>query len=1024
MSAGYNQFVLNRTLKVTHNGNHHFMATPLSTIDQLGLFLPSEPKRKRGADDVDGRPNMPSTTAQQEDERLIQLLQSDLNNLTHIITENSPYSGSNEFEPIDNMNNLLGNAERRRREGNTTAMKINLRELHAAVLRFNVNDFGVPPQSMETVLASLLGLSAKYANFEEPVPDETKESSPRDKQTAHHKLDEAFRVNQSINRIPGMYAPGNKKPSTVSSKKPSTVSSNKTPGASIPSNKTSETTSVHGPRPSRKPNITHRQPGVTVRVTLTRPNATGKIADLLRHCSNHNCSRNLILHQECLTTYTFQYNSGNHPRSADISKDDVMVESIINMDKPDVLKTGMLVQVKNVDQPWWTAKYLEMPGTEEQLAKLKEELNKPLIVLKQELKELRNLNYDEDRPKFNALNRSTIDEKKREIAQYERQADQKLEKLKRGMYVVEDGVATYVDPNDPHSPKENWEYVQKWKAVEKWEFEPYGDDNDEWRFPDCPVISMSTKHIQILNKNGVFEPVIVTEIGETGGWDNAPEHIVTYERPQNPGTGYILDTWIQQYKMGWDDEKQEDAMGDNNYIYNSENDAPPCGDSDMDEVWEHLYNVNDIVEHKGQRGTVSNVDVQNRSYTINFDTSAVSNVQEDKIVPTEQLQYTPGHLVLYNFRVCRIIRLNANNYTLEQTPHKAENIEALFEAFQSSHDQDWRTFLFTGAETVTEVSDRALQEYCLIQTNGVRSICKKNGVTKRYLKLLNERGQKRKVTLNSKNIKEPEEVNDIIEAMFRQEQDDTVEPSYWDFEVGQMVEVYDNGQMTLVHRRLAALHQELDNLEHRLAREKRKKWKSLYRSDIDKKNQEIMQYQGLVSGKWPIGTIVEHETNKIKEQESYRVEVNGTTKLYSVSQLGSLQPVPSSMSGAARLAAGVDDAAVDDGADDDEYIDSETEDIAMSNSADENDNNDSGLDEEWVPLAEVGAIVKIIPTNEILSVDSIDYDSEQTKMSDGNKYRNDQFDIYIEDIESEPDEESKYNEMDDETDSEDSADEF
>ncbi len=107
----------------------------------------------------------------------------------------------------------------------------------------------------------------------------------------------------------------------------------------------------------------------------------------------------------------------------------------------------------------------------------------------------------------------------------------------------------------------------------------------------------------------------------------------------------------------------------------------------------------------------------------------------------------------------------------------------------------------------------------------------------------------------------------------------------------------------------------------------------------------------------------------------------------------------------------------------DEYIDSETEDIAMSNSADENDKNDSGLDEEWVPLAEIGDIVKIIPTNEILSVDSIDYDSEQTKMSDGNKYRNEQFDIYIENIESGSDDPSKYV-TDDETDSEDSDDEL
>ena len=978
MSAGYNQFVSNRTLRVNNSGNHHFLTTPaaapLSTMGQLDQFLPSEPKRT-----LNGLPKSAALTSEQEDTALIQLLKANLRTLTFGLTQLSTSSVGHQFEPIDTMNELIDRAEHNHKEGNTTAMKMNIRQLHKVGSKFNINDFGAPSRLMEMALKSILDHSAKYAELDGPAPtaDETKEAPPRD-------IEAELRRYGAINGIPKMY--------------------NKRRRIAVP---TSGGSSGRGQRTK----LVRQRPGVKMRVRLIRSAATGKIADLLKPGP-----RNLILISQGHTHYTFQYNSGNHPKSADISKDDVVVEPIIHMDKPDVLKTGMLVQVKYANQPWWTGKFLELPATKEQLVQFEKELNQPLRVLKRTLQELRQLSYEEssglDRPKWVALNRSTIDEKKQEIVQYKRQARQKYENMQKGLYVVEDDVATFVDVTS---------------TLKTWDFAPYGDDNDDWRFPNCPLITMSTDHIQVLNVDGVFEPVTVTEIGETDGLDTAPEHIVFYERQDEPGVVYTLDTWYQQYKLGWDDEKtdQADAQDSKDYVYNSENEAPTFGDSDMDEVWEHLYNVNDTVELAGQRGTVSNVDVQNRSYTINFDTSAVSNVQEDEIVPTEHLQYTPGHLVLYNFRVCRIIRLNANNYTLEQTPHKAENIEALFEAFQSSHDQDWRTFLFTGAETVTEVSDRALQEYCLIQTNGVRSICKKNGVTKRNLKLLNERGQKRKVTLNSKNIKEPEEVNDIIEAMFRQEQDDTVEPSYWDFEVGQAVEVYDNGQMTLVHRRLAALHQELDNLEHRLAREKRKKWKSLYRSDIDKKNQEIMQYQGLVSGKWPIGYIVEHETNKIKEQESYRVEVNGTTRSYNVSQLGSLQPVPSSMSGAARLAAGVDDAAVDDGADDDEYIDSETEDIALSNSADENDNNDSGLDEVWVSLAEVGDIVKIIPTNEILSVDSIDYDSEQTKMSDGNKYRNDQFDIYIEDIESEPEQEEADNvDNDDETDSEDSDDEL
>ena len=689
----------------------------------------------------------------------------------------------------------------------------------------------------------------------------------------------------------------------------------------------------------------------------------------------------------------------------------MVVEDIINMDKPDVLQTGMLVQVKWGGDHWWTGKFVELPATQDQLDEFEEELNQPLTDLKRNLKELKQLRDEEsngpDRPKWVALYRSSIDEKKQEIVQYKRQARQKYERLQRGLYVVEDNIANFMDTSS---------------TLKKWEFVPYGDDTDEWRFPDCPLINLGD-HIRVSNADGVFEPVTVTEVGQTNftkddSLNSAPEHIVSYERESEPGVAYTLNTWYQQYKLGWDDEKTEKAPDDPDYIHSSEEDE---NDSDMD-VWENLYNESEEVVVGAQRGTVLSVDDQNRSYTITLDDgSARGNVKEDEIVPSEQLQYGPGRIVLYDYKVCRIIRLNADNYTLEQSPHQADNIEALFDAFQDSNEKDWRTFLFTGAKTVNDVTDDDLQKYCLIKTNGIRSVCKKNGTTQLSLKLLNANGTKRSVVLDSKNIQEPEEVNDIIEAMFRQEEDEDTDKSYLDFDVGQAVEVYDNEQKTLVHRRLSALQQELSILKRRLDGATNDKWKSFYRSEIDQKNQEIMRYQGLISDQWPIGTIVKHQPNNVKEQDSYQVQVNGTTKIYSVSQLGALKTEPSAMSGAAKLAAGVDEYA--DAADVEEYIYSETEDIPMSNSADEHDANDSGMESEWVPIVdEIGALVKM-ENGQILSVVSFDYDNGLTKMSDGNKYTNEQFDIYIEDTESEPDDPSS-NVMDDETDSEDSEDEL
>tara|TARA_B110000091_G_C13820750_1_gene480665 strand:- start:370 stop:3405 length:3036 start_codon:yes stop_codon:yes gene_type:complete len=993
MSASYNHFVSNQTQKVTNNGNHHFLATaavsPLSTIGQLGLFLPSEMKRT-----FDGFPKSSAMTSELEDEELIELLNAALRTLTRTLTQSSVNSVGTEFEIIDAMNELIDEAERNRNEGNTDAMKNNIRQLYEACLRLDVHSFGgTSTRPEKAIKTSILDISAKYAHFVVPTtqaPTETKETTtPRNIKDIEGEIERVGAMNRLImykNRRRVVVGPNKRRRITVSARSK--------PGS-------------NSRRPPKRKQARRQRPGTKVRVTLNNRKTRGDVAKLLAEGP-----RNLILHLQSVSSYTFMVKGGNRPKFASISRADATIEPVLFMDKPSQLAMGMLVQVKYVNKPWWTAKFMESPADEIQLKDYLKEIKRPLAALQEELAELRRTRELEktgpNRPKWMALNRSSVEGKKEDIIQYKNEASRKYKQFQRGTYVVEDDVAAFEDQE---------------KKLKMWVFVPDGDNSDEWKFPDCPLVTMESD-IEILNREGVWQRVEVTQIGDTNNRATDPEHIVLYKYEEDPpDIARRLDTWFQQYRLVssmYPDDKQDD----NNYVYNSEKETNSDTEDNMDEVWEHVYNVNVAVVLDGQRGTVSKVDEQNRSYTINFGSSAVANVQEDELSSVLELHYEPGHIVLYNFRVCRILNLNAHNYTLEQSILQCGNIEALWDAFQAPTNTipNWNTFVFTDAIMVTGITDIDLQDYCLIQEqNGLRSVCKKNGVTKRDLKLINESGGSRKIRLHSKNIIEQEDVDDMIEEMFVPKQDDLDRVVH--FEVGQLVEVYiDNGDMD---RPLATLEEELAELNRIRIIEKsgpnRPKWNAEIRNSIGKKEQEINQYKQSHSDQWPIGKIVEHKPNKVQEQESYRVNINGTIGSYNVSQLGQLLHAhpPETMSGACRLAVGLPVNSVPGTVSDDEYtpLSGEEEDDLLPLSADEADQNDSGMETEWVPIADVGVQVKLRETGEILSVTSIDFGVDQTQMSDGNKYDNDEFEIYLPVVEPSSSDDAEDTEDDSETDS-------
>lgn len=997
MSAAYNQFVSTQTRKVANNGHHHFLTTasvsPLSTIGQLGHFLPSEMKRT-----FDGFPKSASMTSEQEHEELIELLKAALRTLTRTLTQNSVNSVGTEFEIIDAMNELLDEAERNRNEGNIDAMKSNIRQIHEACSRLDVHSFGgTSTRPTMAIKTSILDISAKYANFVGParqVPTETKETTtPRNIKDLEGELKRHGALNRLI-----MYNKHRRVVVGPNKRRRITGSAHSKSGS-----KSGATRS----RPPKRTQARHLRPGTKVRVTLKKRNTRGEVAKLLAEGP-----RNLILHLQSASSYTFMVRGGNRPKFASISRADATIEPVLFMDKPSQLAMGMLVQVKYTDTPWWTGKFMESPATTMQLQDYLKEIKRPLAALKEELAELRRTRELEktgpNRPKWMALNRSYVEEKKQEIIQYKNKASRKYNQFKRGTYAVEDDVAAFEDPEN---------------KLKMWPFVPDGDNSDEWTFPDCPLVAMESD-IEILNREGVWQRAEVTQIGDTNSRATDPEHIVLYKyKDDPPKSARRLDTWFQQYRLV-SSIYPDDEQDDNNYVYNSEKETNSDTEDNMDEVWEHVYNVGVAVVLNGQRGTVASVDEQKRSYTINFGSSEVANVQEDELSSVLEMQYEPGHIVLYNFRVCRIFNLNAHTYTLEQSVIQCGNIEALLDAFQAPTNtiRNWNTFVFTDAIMVTGITDIDLQDYCLIQEqDGLRSVCKKNGMTKRDLKLINESGGSRKIRLHSKNIIEQEDVDDMIEEMFVPRQD--VLDRVVHFEVGQLVEVYiDDGE---TDRPLATLEEELAQLKRIRIVEKsgpnRPKWNAELRSSIEKKEQEINQYKQSHSDQWPIGKIVEHEPNKVQEQESYRVNVNGTIGSYNVSRLGQLvqDPAPETMSGACRLALGLQVNSVPGTVSDDEYtpLSGEEEDDVLPHSADEADQNDSGMETEWVPIADVGVQVQIRETGEILSVTAIDFDVEQTQMSDGNKYDNDDFEIHRPVVESSDEDEAEQTDDNSETDS-------
>jgi hypothetical protein len=448
----------------------------------------------------DGVPKSTFTTSEQEDKELIKLLDTELRTLTSILTQHSVKTFGAEFEPIDAMNELIDQAERNRNEGKVDSMKSNLRQLHEACLRLDVNYFG-GGSLMNTALMLIKNNSAKYANFVVSV-----KQVPAKTTLNIEDIEQEIKRHGALNRL-DMY---NKR--------------RRVAGRTMYRSKA---------RRTYKKKRAARDPGTKVRVILNKRNARGRVAKLLMERP-----RNLILHLQSVSSYTFMVKGGNRPEFATISRADVTIEPVLFMDKPSRLTTGMLVQVKYANKPWWTGKFMESHATTGQIKHYLKELKRTLAALNVELAELITIRAREktgpNRPKWMALNSSYIDEKKQEINQYKHQYSRKYKQLQLGTYVVEDDVAAFRDPT-PESKRR--------------EFVPNGDNSDKWKFPDCPLVSMES-NIEILNSSGVWQRAEVTQIGDTNSRVTDPEHVFTYKLEDDQDCIVRqLDTWFQQYRL-------------------------------------------------------------------------------------------------------------------------------------------------------------------------------------------------------------------------------------------------------------------------------------------------------------------------------------------------------------------------------------------------------------------------------------------------------------------------------------------
>ena len=380
------------------------------------------------------------------------------------------------------------------------------------------------------------------------------------------------------------------------------------------------------------------------------------------------------------------------------------------------------------------------PVDEGNLVRLKEDIknNDELLKLRKERNGYKESKKERNEPKFKALYNSLEHQTNDKMDLLKKKLSEEYENIKEGHYVIE----------DTHHPK---------GTPQRFNFKPYGDNKDEWRFPICKI-PKEEDTIAVKQLNGEWKEFIVTQIGRHSDNDDTLIHLILYK---DDHVSSELDTWLQQYRIVLTGRDNTDP----DYTQTLE-------DKEDEEMDIYSHHIEELVTYDGIDWTVREIRVNNDGshyYVIIHD-------NEQKVVTDDELEagttvdvteellmelahYEEGRLVVYNFKLCRIINVN----------------------------EDGSYNLVSPTEEFPHITDKELDKWCAIWENNrsFLTMCQKKGTTTSHQKLLDSNNKKRKFKLGSHNIVEQVDIHDTYTPNILDEGDEVIE-----FEIGQSVEVF------------------------------------------------------------------------------------------------------------------------------------------------------------------------------------------------------------------------------------------
>ena len=506
---------------------------------------------------------------------------------------------------------------------------------------------------------------------------------------------------------------------------------------------------INKPRAKRVPRRRREQSGIVKNVRLINLHSHGEIANLLLEQEAQ--SMKLIQMSKGEATYTFQIEGDEHPISRSISVRDVEVTDVEFFDPPPELVQFCLVQVNYPDIGWWTGRYYFDPASEEQVENITAMYRNQLAELKKQQRELEG-RHVKIVPSVSIKHEhwhlsdesAKLKNQRREI---KRDGVNEINQMREGHYVIEDD-GIYLNPE---------------AILTRTLFDP---NADEWRFPQCPILSM-TSDIEVLQPTGEWKNVTIIQLGETGEDLNDPDHIVKYETEELDEQGenmeFTLDTWMQQYRLV-SHESVDDQTDDDDYQTYHDDEDQLHDDEDQ------LHEIGDVVTYHGQEWTIKEKTDVFRLTRIGHDDQFVS---EDELEHQWSPAYAIDQEVIVNDSLQTIVDINYNDETYELDDEDVVRQSQLRPISEMNYEVDTVVVYeyevcridkidvikgtyeleTQGGRRLYNVSDENLEHWCMVkETNKSHTIWKYNGVTKRHQKLIGSDGKARLIQLGSKNI--------------------------------------------------------------------------------------------------------------------------------------------------------------------------------------------------------------------------------------------------------------------------------